>query len=319
MNETRLEKLARQKSELDAAWAEHDRKQAALEAEIRRPAKHIDVMSNDEWNRIRKAQDLYQVFYEKYYEDAARFSKFLRGMIAQFIEENKLQSQGDGMERDIDRVSAELSDALMVYYLIATDMHFSGKVNMRSEWKWVLLEAGIKGFERPVIREPTCSISLDYGSRPVDLLRSIMMSRIQSENAVVSDDQVFKTNEALSDKKLARQFILDTMQEKLKEDILTASQKTILSGIINEEVVKSTFEVLVTQAMGINMPWGSTVGKITTRMFFLIPENSGPIPDVMPIYKDVCKSKLDRLTEMMKGVNLPNDARGFDDSCLLEI
>lgn len=51
-NETGLEKLSRQLNELEDAWKKFDSEQTKREAEIRRPAKKINVISNEEWDRI---------------------------------------------------------------------------------------------------------------------------------------------------------------------------------------------------------------------------------------------------------------------------
>lgn len=56
MDLTRLQKLARKLDELDSAWSRFDSVQAEREAEIRRPAKHIDVMSDKEYDRIKEAE-----------------------------------------------------------------------------------------------------------------------------------------------------------------------------------------------------------------------------------------------------------------------
>ncbi|KAM5458447.1 hypothetical protein MaudCBS49596_000361 [Microsporum audouinii] len=56
MDLTRLQRLARKMDELDTAWSRFDSVQAEREAEIRRPAKHIDVMSDNEYNRIQDAK-----------------------------------------------------------------------------------------------------------------------------------------------------------------------------------------------------------------------------------------------------------------------
>ncbi|KAM5464739.1 hypothetical protein MauCBS54593_006832 [Microsporum audouinii] len=57
MDLTRLQKLAMKLKELDDAWNKFDDVQAKREAEIRRPAKHIDVMSDKEYDRIKDAKE----------------------------------------------------------------------------------------------------------------------------------------------------------------------------------------------------------------------------------------------------------------------
>lgn len=52
MSLTPLQKLARRSEQLDAEWSRFNEAQAAREAEIRRPAKHVDVMPDNEYQRI---------------------------------------------------------------------------------------------------------------------------------------------------------------------------------------------------------------------------------------------------------------------------
>lgn len=47
-----IQKLAERAKDAEDAWARFDEAQAAREAELRRPAKHIDVMSDQEYYRI---------------------------------------------------------------------------------------------------------------------------------------------------------------------------------------------------------------------------------------------------------------------------
>ena len=61
-NETGLEKLSRQLNELEDAWKKFDSEQTKREAEIRRPAKKINVISNEEWDRIQRVYGAYRPY-----------------------------------------------------------------------------------------------------------------------------------------------------------------------------------------------------------------------------------------------------------------
>ncbi|EFQ97866.1 hypothetical protein MGYG_00904 [Nannizzia gypsea CBS 118893] len=60
MDFSRLQRLSMRLNELDEQWSKFDSVQAEREAEIRRPAKHIDVMSNKEYDRIQDAKGYVQ-------------------------------------------------------------------------------------------------------------------------------------------------------------------------------------------------------------------------------------------------------------------
>ncbi|KAM5441601.1 hypothetical protein MferCBS31731_003282 [Microsporum ferrugineum] len=108
MDLTRLQKLARKMDELDIAWSKFDSVQAEREAEIRRPAKHVDVMPDKEYDRIKEAEAyVREVFDELIHTRKSQFETTM-DLVYRFFAGDDNKELDKGIKHIADCVSGTL-------------------------------------------------------------------------------------------------------------------------------------------------------------------------------------------------------------------
>ncbi|KAL4869407.1 hypothetical protein BDV12DRAFT_168093 [Aspergillus spectabilis] len=115
-----LSQLAQRTSELNEAWARADAAWARREAEIRRPARKINVISDEEFNRLAAARTLYRAYLTVFIQGFGYRDLGIRQQIDEFAR-NHLPSETGDQRESAAAVAQFLSDSLILYCQAACD------------------------------------------------------------------------------------------------------------------------------------------------------------------------------------------------------
>lgn len=130
---------------LAEAWDRFNAAQAAREAEIRRPARHIDVVSEDEYQRIqsarRKMKDYFNgLVYSWDYQYKQLSQRYIRAFI-----ENYYPNRVAIDDAAVQRITDWISRGVLMYSIVLSDPSFTSDPS--PGWKDVLDIDGYNAFE----------------------------------------------------------------------------------------------------------------------------------------------------------------------------
>lgn len=115
-----MEQFKDEEEAISQAWERFNAAQAKVEAEIRRPAKKINVMSNEEYGRIKTAKDMTQALLHAYFYASRGRDKLIREDLDDFLR------QTVPAETDYAHVLDRVTNAVTVFCLALSDPYCNG-------------------------------------------------------------------------------------------------------------------------------------------------------------------------------------------------
>lgn len=109
----------------DEWFKEYDARVAAREEEIRRPARKINVISNEEWDRMQRRKQIQHNWQQRYMQEVRRRNRLIRYKLFQFFKDNYDLEGGD--EALAQRALAAVCKSITKDFLLYCQVHSMGE------------------------------------------------------------------------------------------------------------------------------------------------------------------------------------------------
>ncbi|KAI9933176.1 hypothetical protein MW887_007647 [Aspergillus wentii] len=251
-------KINDRQEKIDAAWDRFDVAQASRVAEIRRPATKVDVMSEDEYQRIARARNVSAQYFSLFSRETFTRDAGFRAGITAFFTDNY-----PDMADATARVAESLANSLIVYSQASSDPCFGGagpdtKVPACSRLQRVPGYANVlENGNTALIEIAVLYLSIPYGSIGIETEILGPLSSAPSE------------------------FLLKLIEKDLEagSKYPSEAEQTILKGVIGDAHTKQAFATHVKELFLVYNPLLQTLGSIVSAAVVHIPENSSPVPE----------------------------------------